>query len=107
MHMSRLTPSVKIEGSRVCPYSIHSSTSRVEHTSKWQRGFPRGEVLRKFASACLKPGSHYRSFKIPLMKSGCSTHIKRIFTDYLPSNLKIAHTTRFENHGASHTTRYY
>ncbi len=24
------------------------------------------------------------------MKSGCSTHIRRIFTDYLPSNLKYA-----------------
>jgi len=41
------------------------------------------------------------------LKSGCSSHLKRIFADFLPSNLKHAHTTRFENRGASHSTQCY
>jgi len=43
--LSRLTPSVKIEGARVCPYKLPSSTSRSGTHFKMAAGIhPRGSA---------------------------------------------------------------
>lgn len=59
----------------------------------------------KYVSAQPKAGLTLQEFQN--FKSGCVTHIRRNFTDVLLSNLKHAHTTRFENNRASQATGYY
>ncbi len=61
----------------------------------------RGVLRRKW------PISPYCTLSQAHITGGCSTHIRRIFVDFISSNLKHAHTTRFEYRGTSHTTRYY
>ncbi len=79
-------------------HSVHCSPfTCIINASLTKRGVLRGKW----------PISPYCTLSQAHTTGGCSTQIRRIFVDFIPSNLKHAHTTRFEYRGTSHTTRYY